>query len=148
MELNLPLTSNDIEQIIPHRWPLLLIDRVTALTVGESVTAHKAVTANEWFFQGHFPGAHVMPGVLIIEALAQAGAVALLTLPAYQGKIAYFAGIEKARFKRKVIPGDLITLQVDVIKLRGSIGVAKATATVDGELAVSGELMFAVDVSA
>lgn len=143
--MNLPLNSNDIEKIIPHRHPFLLIDVITELTPGKTAKAKKAVTANEWFFVGHFPGTHVMPGVLIIEAMAQAGAVALLSLPEYEGKIAYFAGIEKARFKRKVVPGDILEFEIEVTKQRGPLGVATAKATVDGQLAVSCELMFAVE---
>ncbi|MCL1935073.1 MAG: 3-hydroxyacyl-ACP dehydratase FabZ [Defluviitaleaceae bacterium] len=136
------LTSNDIEKIIPHRHPFLLIDNVIELEAGKKVIAKKCVTVNEWFFVGHFPNKHVMPGVLIVEALAQAGAVAILSLEEFKGKIAYFAGIDKARFKRKVVPGDVLTLEVEIIKMRGILGVAQATAKVNDELAVACELMF------
>lgn len=138
------LNSNEIQKIIPHRYPFLLVDRVLEMTPLTSIKAIKNVTANEMQFLGHFPQEHVMPGVLIVEALAQAGAVLLLSAPDYQGKIAYFAGIDNCRFKRKVVPGDTLTLEVEVIKLRGPIGKAAAKATVDGELAVSAEIMFAV----
>ena len=138
------LTSNQIQEIIPHRHPMLLIDRVDELLPGQKAVASKAVTANEWFFAGHFPEEHVMPGVLIIEALAQTGAVLLLSMEQYKGKIAYFAGIDKAKFRRKVIPGDTLKLEVEIIKIRGPIGLASATATVDGQTAVTAEIKFAV----
>jgi len=138
------LNSNQIQEIIPHRYPMLLVDQIVKLEQGVSATGIKAVSAGEPFFQGHFPQEHVMPGVLIIEALAQTGAVALLSQDSFKGKTAYFAGINKARFKRKVIPGDVLTLEVEIIKLRGPIGIGKATATVDGKLACDAELMFAI----
>ncbi|MCL1991138.1 MAG: 3-hydroxyacyl-ACP dehydratase FabZ [Defluviitaleaceae bacterium] len=138
------LNSNQIQEIIPHRYPMLLVDQIEALEAGQRVVGIKAVTANEPFFQGHFPQEHVMPGVLIIEALAQTGAVALLSQEAFKGKIAYFAGINKARFKRKVIPGDVLTLEVEITKLRGPIGIGSAKASVNGELACEAELMFAI----
>lgn len=138
------LNSNQIQEIIPHRYPMLLIDQVEELEAGIKAVGVKAVTANEPFFQGHFPQEHVMPGVLIIEALAQTGAVALLSQESFKGKIAYFAGINKARFKRKVIPGDVLKLEVEITKLRGSVGIGQAKATVNGELACAAELMFAI----
>ena len=138
------LNSNQIQEIIPHRYPMLLIDQVEELEAGIKAVGVKAVTANEPFFQGHFPQEHVMPGVLIIEALAQTGAVALLSQEPFKGKIAYFAGINKARFKRKVIPGDVLKLEVEITKLRGSVGIGQAKATVNGELACAAELMFAI----
>jgi len=138
------LNSNQIQEIIPHRYPFLLVDTIEELEPGVKAVGKKCVSANEMHFMGHFPQEHVMPGVLIIEALAQVGAVATLSVEANKGKIAYFAGINSARFKRKVIPGDVLTLSIEIIKQRGPIGVGKATATVDGELAVSAELMFAI----
>ena len=138
------LNSNQIQEIIPHRYPFLLIDKVVELTPGVSCTAVKNVSANEMQFMGHFPQEHVMPGVLMVEALAQAGAVIILSLEENKGKIAYFAGIDKCKFKRKVIPGDTLTLEVEIIKQRGPIGYGKAVAKVDGEVAVSAELKFAV----
>lgn len=140
MELN----SNQIQEIIPHRYPFLLIDRVVELEPGVSCKAIKNVSANEMQFMGHFPQEHVMPGVLMVEALAQAGAVIILSLEENKGKIAYFAGIDKCKFKRKVIPGDTLTLEVEIIKQRGPIGYGKAVASVNGEVAVSAELKFAV----
>lgn len=138
------LTSNQIMGIIPHRPPFLLIDRVDELEPGVAAKAVKNVTVGEPFFQGHFPAEHVMPGVLIIEALAQTGAVAILSLPENQGKTAYFGGIRKARFKRKVLPGDTLVLETRIVKSKGSIGFGEAVATVNGEVAVEAELTFAI----
>lgn len=140
MELN----SNQIQEIIPHRYPFLLIDRVLELVPGTSCKAIKNVSANEMQFMGHFPQEHVMPGVLMVEALAQTGAVIILSLEENKGKIAYFAGIDKCKFKRKVIPGDTLTLEVEITKQRGPIGYGKAIASVNGEVAVIAELKFAV----
>lgn len=140
MELN----SNEIQKIIPHRYPFLLIDRVKQLEPGVSCTAIKNVSANELQFTGHFPGEHVMPGVLLVEAMAQTGAVCMLSLEKNKGKIAYFAGIDKCKFKRKVIPGDTVVLYVEITKQKGPIGVGKAIATVDGKIAVQAELKFAI----
>ena len=137
------LNSNQIQEIIPHRYPMLLVDQIEELEAGKRAVGIKAVSANEEFFQGHFPHEHVMPGVLIIEALAQTGAVALLSQAELGGKIAYFAGINKARFKRKVIPGDLLKLEVEMIKQKGRIGIGEARATVNDEIACIAELMFA-----
>lgn len=140
MELN----SNQIQEIIPHRYPFLLVDRITELEPGVKATGIKNVTANEYFFQGHFPQEHVMPGVLIIEALAQVGAVAILSLENNKGKIAYFGGIKKAKFKRKVIPGDTLELKTEIIRNVGPVGIGKATATCNGEICAEAELTFAV----
>jgi len=138
------LNSNQIQEIIPHRYPMLLLDQIEELIAGERAIGLKAVSVGEPFFQGHFPQEHVMPGVLIIEALAQTGAVALLSQASFKGKIAYFAGINKARFKRKVIPGDVLRLEVEIIKLRGPVGIGQGKAIVNGELACEAELMFAI----
>ena len=138
------LNSNQIQEIIPHRYPMLLVDQIEELTEGQRAVGIKAVSAGEPFFCGHFPTEHVMPGVLIIEALAQTGAVALLSQDAFKGKIAYFAGINKARFKRKVIPGDVLRLEVEITKLRGPVGIGQGRASVNGELACEAELMFAI----
>jgi len=138
------LNSNQIQEIIPHRYPFLLIDKVIKLEKGVSCTAIKNVSANEMYFMGHFPKEHVMPGVLIVEALAQTGAVSILSLEENKGKIAYFAGIDKCKFKRKVIPGDTLELEVEIVKQRGPIGFGNAVAKVDGEIAVTAELKFAV----
>lgn len=141
------LTAKEIMEILPHRWPFMLLDTVEELTPGVRAVAKKCVSYNEPFFQGHFPGEPVMPGVLIIEVLAQAGAVAVLSLPENKGKTAYFAAIQSAKFKRKVIPGDVLMLEVEIIKQKGAIGIGKATATVDGKTAVQAELTFAVSDS-
>ncbi|MGN0485124.1 MAG: 3-hydroxyacyl-ACP dehydratase FabZ [Lachnospiraceae bacterium] len=138
------LTTKEIMEIIPHRQPFLLIDTVEELEVGKSAVAKKCVTYNEPFFAGHFPNEPVMPGVLIIEALAQTGAVAILSKPENKGKIAFFGGIDKARFKQKVVPGDVLTLKVEIIKAKGPIGIGSAKAYVGDKLAVSAELTFAV----
>jgi len=135
---------NDIMAIIPHRPPFLLIDRVLEMQPGKSVVAIKSVTMNEPFFVGHFPQEPVMPGVLIIEALAQAGAVALLSMPDYAGKIAYFGAIDNAKFRRKVVPGDTLRLEVEFVKLKKSAGIGKGTAFVGEAKAAEGELTFLI----
>ena len=137
-------TTKEIMEILPHRAPFLLIDTVEELDPGKRVVAKKCVTFNEPFFQGHFPGNPVMPGVLICEALAQAGAVAILGLDENKGKTAYFASMDKVKFKKKVVPGDVLMLEVELVKIKGPFGIAKATATVDGKVAVSGEFTFAL----
>lgn len=138
------LDIDGIKAIIPHRYPFLLIDRIEEYEPGVRAVGIKNVTANEPFFEGHFPEYPVMPGVLIVEAMAQVGAVALLSLEGNAGKIALFAGIDKVRFKRPVRPGDTLRLEIEITKSRGPIGFGTATAKVDGELAASGELMFAI----
>ena len=139
-----PLDARAIERIIPHRYPMLLIDRVIELEPGKRATAIKNVTRNEWFFEGHFPQQPIMPGVLIIEALAQTGAVAALSAEQFQGKLGLFAGIDGVRFRRQVAPGDQLRLEVALERIRGPVGKASATATVDGEVAASGALTFAM----
>lgn len=138
------LNSNQIMEIIPHRYPFLLVDRINEIEEGAYANGTKNVSANEYFFQGHFPDEHVMPGVLIIEALAQVGAVAILSLPENKGKTAYFGGIRKARFKRKVVPGDTLTLETRIVRSKGSVGFGEATAKVGDEIAVQAELTFAI----
>lgn len=138
------LNSNQIQDIIPHRYPFLLVDQIIELDPGTKATGLKNVTANEYFFLGHFPQEHVMPGVLIIEALAQVGAVALLSLEENKGKIAYFGGIKSAKFKRKVIPGDTLTLKTEITRSRGSVGFGTATAYVGEEIAAQAELIFSI----
>lgn len=138
------LDINQIKEIIPHRYPFLLIDHVLEIEEGERVLAKKNVTINEPFFQGHFPNHPVMPGVLIVEALAQAGAVAMLQKEENQGKIGFLAGIDSCRFKRQVVPGDTLILEVEITRLKGPIGKGKAKATVNGELACDAEIIFAI----
>jgi len=140
MELN----SNQIAEIIPHRYPFALVDRITDYEPGKFAKGIKCVSANEMHFLGHFPQHHVMPGVLIIEALAQCGAVAILSLPENKGKIAFFGGIKNARFKRQVIPGDVLTLECNIVRQRGPVGIGEASAMVDGKIAVTAELTFAI----
>ena len=142
--VKLPLEAADIMRIIPHRYPFLLIDRVIELEPGKHVVAIKSVTANEPQFTGHFPGRPIMPGVLMVEALAQAGAVAVLSLPEYAGKLALFAGIDECRFKRIVLPGDTLRLEVTLEKLRGVFGRGRAVASVDGESAVEATISFVI----
>ncbi|WP_079477972.1 3-hydroxyacyl-ACP dehydratase FabZ [Halobacillus salinus] len=138
------LDIQQIKEIIPHRYPFLLIDQVEEVVEGEKAVGYKNVTMNEPFFQGHFPDYPVMPGVLITEALAQMGAVAMLKKEENQGKLAFFTGIDKCRFKRQVKPGDRLRLEVEIVRLKGPIGKGKAKATVDGEVACEAEIMFAL----
>ncbi|KHE68084.1 3-hydroxyacyl-ACP dehydratase FabZ [Halobacillus sp. BBL2006] len=138
------LDIEEIKKIIPHRYPFLLIDQVEEVVEGERAVGYKNVTVNEPFFQGHFPDYPVMPGVLITEALAQIGAVAMLKKEENQGKLAFFAGIDKCRFKRQVKPGDRLKLEVEIVRLKGPMGKGKAKATVDGEVACEAEIMFAL----
>jgi 3-hydroxyacyl-[acyl-carrier-protein] dehydratase len=137
------LDREQIKAIIPHREPFLLVDRVEEHVPGERAVGYLEVREDMFWVPGHFPEYAVMPGVLIVEALAQAGAVALLSLPENQGKLAFFAGIDKVRFKRQVVPGETLRLECRITRSRGPIGWGEATASVDGELACSGELMFA-----
>lgn len=137
-------TAKEIMEIIPHRYPFLLIDTIEELEPGVRAVGKKCVSMNEPYFQGHFPGNPVMPGVLILEALAQVGAVAILSQPEWKGRTAYFAGIDGVKFKQKVVPGDVLTLEMEIIKVKGPVGVGKAVATVDGRIAARGELTFAI----
>ena len=138
------LDAQQIQEIIPHRYPFLLVDRIVEVEWGKRAVGIKNVSMGEPFFQGHFPGYPVMPGVLIVEALAQVGAVALLGAEEHRGKMAFFAGIDGVRFKRQVRPGDVLRLEVELGKMRRGVGTGTAVATVDGQLAARGELMFAV----
>ncbi len=138
------LNASQIMEIIPHRQPFMLLDTVEEMEPGKRVKARKCVSYNEPYFAGHFPAEPVMPGVLIVEAMAQAGAVAMLSQPEMKGKTAYFAGIQSAKFKRKVVPGDVLELEVEIVKVKGPVGIGKGTASVDGKLAASAEIMFAI----
>ena len=140
MELN----SIEIQQIIPHRYPFLLVDKITELEPGQKAKGIKNVTANEMHFMGHFPEHHVMPGVLIIEAMAQVGAVCILSVAENRGKIAFFGGIKEARFKQQVQPGDTLEMEVEMVKVRGPVGIGKAVAMVNGKIACKAELTFAI----
>ena len=134
----------EIMEIIPHRQPFLLIDRIEELEPGKRAMGKKCVTYNEPFFNGHFPQEPVMPGVLILEALAQTGAVAILSRPENKGKTVYFGGIDKAKFRKMVVPGDVLTLELEIVKQKGPVGVGTAKATVDGKLVAAAEMTFAV----
>jgi len=134
----------EIKNTIPHRYPFLLVDRVTEIEEGKRVVGYKNVSANEPFFQGHFPDYPVMPGVLIVEALAQLGAIGVLGIEENKGKIGFLAGLDRCRFKRQVKPGDQLKLEVEITRMRGVIGKGKGIATVDGEVACEAEIMFAI----
>ena len=140
MELN----SNQIQEIIPHRYPFLLVDKITDFEPGQWAKGIKCVTANEMHFMGHFPQEHIMPGVLIIEALAQVGAVAILSLEENKGKIALFGGIKEARFKGQVRPGDVLEMETEIIRRKGPVGIGSAVAKVDGKIVAKAELTFAI----
>ena len=138
------MNTLEIQEILPHRYPFLLVDKIEYIEPGIKAVGYKNVSASEYYFQGHFPKEPVMPGVLIIEALAQVGAVAMLTLDEFKGKIGYFTGIDKAKFRKKVIPGDILKLEVEIIKRRGPFGIGKAVATVEGQKAAEAEISFAI----
>lgn len=138
------LNKEQVMEIIPHRDPFLLIDGITELEIGKKAVGYKDVTENEYYFKGHFPGNPVMPGVIIVESLAQVGAVSVLSMDAYKGKTAYFGGIDNCRFRRMVKPGDKLILEVTLTKLRGIIGKGQAVATVDGEVACECEITFII----
>ncbi len=138
------LNKEQIKEIIPQRDPFLMIDEVEELVSGESCVAYKFVREDEYYFKGHFPGNPIMPGVLMVEALAQTGAVAILSMEENKGKNALFGGIDKLKFKKMVVPGDKLKLEVRIIKKKGPIGVGEAIASVDGKIAVKGELTFAI----
>ena len=138
------LTTKEIMDIIPPRHPFLLVDTIEELEPGKGAEGKKCVTYDEYFFRGHFPQEPVMPGVLIVEALAQVGAVSILSCEQFKGKTAYFGGINNCRFKKKVVPGDVLMLEVEMIKQKGPVAIAKAVATVDGKVAASAELTVAI----
>ena len=136
--------SNQIAEILPHRYPFALVDKIVDGEPGQWAKGIKCVTVNEPFFQGHFPQKHVMPGVLLIEAMAQVGGVAVLAVPEDRGKLAFLGRVKDARFKRQVVPGDVVELECRLTKRKGPIGVGECVATVDGETAVTAELTFAI----
>ena len=138
------LGIKEIEQILPHRHPFLLVDYIEEMEPGVSAVGYKCVTFHEDFFRGHFPQEPVMPGVPIIEALAQVGAVCILSCEKFKGKTAYFGGINNCRFKKKVVPGDVLMLETELIKRKGPVAIARATATVDGKVAATAELTVAI----
>lgn len=138
------LNSNQIAKILPHRYPFALVDRIVDGEEGQWARGIKCVSANEQFFCGHFPQEHIMPGVLILEAMAQVGALALLSLPENRGRIALFGGVKNARFRRKVIPGDVLEMTCKLTKRRGPVGIGSCEAMVNGEIACTAELIFAV----
>ena len=138
------LDIKEIMNIIPQRAPFLMVDRIEEYVPGKSAVGYKNICINEWYFQGHFPNEPIMPGVLIVEALAQTGAVALLSLPEFKGKTAYFGGIKSAKFRKVVRPGDSLRLEVTLEKIRNNVGLGKAVATVDGKKACTAELTFMI----
>ena len=138
------LNNIEIQKIIPHRYPFLLVDRIDEIEPGKRAVGIKNVTVNEPFFQGHFPGNPIMPGVLILEALAQVGCVAILSLEENKGKLGVFTGINEMRFRRQVVPGDTLRLEAEMLVFKRGIGKAKVIATVEGKTAAEGEIMFAL----
>ncbi|MBD5136497.1 MAG: 3-hydroxyacyl-ACP dehydratase FabZ [Lachnospiraceae bacterium] len=139
------LGIKEIQELIPHRHPFLLVDRIDELEPGKRAVGYKCFTYDEWFFKGHFPEQPVVPGVIVIEALAQVGAAAILSLDENKGKIPFFGGISKARFRQKIVPGDRVMLECQIIKQKGPVGVGNATAYVEGKPAVTAEITFAIN---
>lgn len=140
--MSILMNQEQIKEIIPHRDPFLLIDEIVEMEPGKSIVAKKYIKAEDFWFKGHFPEKPLVPGVLLIEMLAQAGAVSMLSLDEHKGKIGFLGGVDKAKFRRMVVPGDVVTLEVEIIKVKGPVGVGKAVAHVDGEKAVTAEISF------
>ena len=138
------MTQEEIKEIIPHRDPFLLIDTIEEMEPGKRVVATKLMKPDEFWFKGHFPDYPVVPGVLMLEMMAQAGATAMLALPENKGKIGFFGGVKEAKFRRQVVPGDLLRIEVEIVKVKGPVGVGSGIATVNGEKAVSAEITFAI----
>lgn len=138
------LNINEVKKIIPHRYPFLMVDSVEIVSPGKLGIGYKNVTINEPFFQGHFPDEPIMPGVLIVEAIAQVGAVVILSEERFKGKTPYFAGLNKIRFKKKVVPGNVLKMEIEITKIKSSIGIGKGAAYVDDEIACEGEFLFAI----
>lgn len=138
------MENRELQNILPHRYPFLLVDRIVEIEDGKRAKGIKNVTVNEPFFEGHFPGNPIMPGVLIVEAMAQVGAVAVLSMEEYKGKLAVLAGIEKMKFRKMVLPGDTLVLEAELIAIKRGIGKAKVSAKVEDKIAAEGEMMFAV----
>ena len=138
------MDKSQIMEIIPHRDPFLLIDTIEEMEIGKRVVATKYMSPDEFWFKGHFPGYPVVPGVLMLEMCAQAGAVTMLSMPENKGKIGFFGGVKEAKFRRQVVPGDTLRIEVEIIKVKGPVGVGKALATVNGEKAVAAEITFAI----
>jgi 3-hydroxyacyl-[acyl-carrier-protein] dehydratase len=136
------MNQEQIKEIIPHRDPFLLIDEIVEMEIGKKITAKKYIKEDDFWFKGHFPEKPVVPGVLLVEMLAQAGAVAMLSMDEHKGKIGFLGGVDKAKFRRMVVPGDVVTLEVEIIKIKGPVGIGKAVASVDGEKAVTAEISF------
>lgn len=134
----------DIQKVLPHRYPFLLVDKILEIETGKKAIGLKNVTFNEPFFQGHFPGTPIMPGVLIVEAMAQVGGIAILSMNEYKGKLAVLTGIEKMKFRKQVVPGDTLIMEAELIAFKMGIGKAKVCARVDGKIAAEGEMMFAI----
>lgn len=138
------MTQEEIKKIIPHRDPFLLIDTIEEMEEGKKVVATKHMKEDEFWFKGHFPDYPVVPGVLMLEMMAQAGAVSMLALPENKGKLGFFGGVKEAKFRRQVVPGDTLRIEVEIIKIKGPVGVGKGVCTVNGEKAVSAEITFAI----
>lgn len=138
------MNNIDIQNVLPHRYPFLLVDKILEIETGKKAVGLKNVTINEPFFQGHFPGNPIMPGVLIVEAMAQVGGIAILSMEEHKGKLAVFTGIEKMKFRKQVVPGDTLIMEAELIAFKMGIGKAKVCAKVEGKIAAQGEVMFAI----